>query len=250
MKKIKYWLSIFMVMLMVSIAVPADVPISDFTEDTTPTGDDLIVTVDDPGGTPVNKKVTLTNLFNVLLATLSYEEELWHDVAGCDDNVAGIIFDKPSTNFPTAACDTGSNTQKAVLDFDATTDQSFHFKRRLPARYNSTTGFGVTFRYKSSAVSGSIVWCLQLVRVPVGSTSDPAFPAQGAGNCAQDTAAAGSLQENEASISNVTCTSCVAGDMVYGRLSRDADGSSGLTDNMTGAGRLIGFATSVRRFFL
>lgn len=40
----------------------ADSKITDLTADTTPTGDDLIVTVNDPGGSPVNRKVTLTNL--------------------------------------------------------------------------------------------------------------------------------------------------------------------------------------------
>lgn len=35
--------------------------ITELTEDTAPTGDDIIVTVDDPGGTPANKKSTRTN---------------------------------------------------------------------------------------------------------------------------------------------------------------------------------------------
>ena len=37
----------------------ADTKISDLTADASPSGDDLIVTVHDPGGTPVNRKVTL-----------------------------------------------------------------------------------------------------------------------------------------------------------------------------------------------
>ena len=41
----------------------ADSKISALTADTSPTSDDLIVTVNDPGGTPANKKVTLANLF-------------------------------------------------------------------------------------------------------------------------------------------------------------------------------------------
>lgn len=39
----------------------ADAKISALTADTTPTSDDLIVTVNDPGGTPANRKVTLAN---------------------------------------------------------------------------------------------------------------------------------------------------------------------------------------------
>src|ERR1051326_9158900 len=41
----------------------ADSKSSGLTADTSPTSDDLIVTVNDPGGTPANKKVTLANLF-------------------------------------------------------------------------------------------------------------------------------------------------------------------------------------------
>lgn len=39
----------------------ADTKISGLTADTTPTSDDIIPTVNDPGGTPANKKVTLAN---------------------------------------------------------------------------------------------------------------------------------------------------------------------------------------------
>lgn len=40
----------------------ADQKITDLTADSAPTSDDLVVVVNDPGGTPVNRKVTLTNL--------------------------------------------------------------------------------------------------------------------------------------------------------------------------------------------
>lgn len=39
----------------------ADLKITALTADTSPTSDDLIVTVNDPGGTPANRKVTLAN---------------------------------------------------------------------------------------------------------------------------------------------------------------------------------------------
>jgi len=40
----------------------ADTKITNLTEDTLPLETDLVMTVDDPAGTPVNKKVTLANL--------------------------------------------------------------------------------------------------------------------------------------------------------------------------------------------
>lgn len=47
----------------------ADTKISALTADTSPTTDDLIVTVNDPGGTPANRKVTLANLDTLLSGT-------------------------------------------------------------------------------------------------------------------------------------------------------------------------------------
>ena len=44
----------------------ADVKISDLGELTSPAGEDLLVIVDDPSGTPVSKKVTATNLFGTV----------------------------------------------------------------------------------------------------------------------------------------------------------------------------------------
>jgi hypothetical protein len=40
--------------------------ITDLTADASPTSDDLIETVNDPGGTPASRKVTLANLWTAL----------------------------------------------------------------------------------------------------------------------------------------------------------------------------------------
>lgn len=46
----------------------ADQKTTQLTADATPTGDDLVMTVHDPGGSPVNRKVTLTELAAALIA--------------------------------------------------------------------------------------------------------------------------------------------------------------------------------------
>lgn len=46
----------------------ADSKLADLTNDATPTSDDLIYTVNDPGGTPADRKVTLANLATALAA--------------------------------------------------------------------------------------------------------------------------------------------------------------------------------------
>lgn len=44
----------------------ADAKITDLTADTSPTTDDLLVSVNDPSGTPANRKVTIANLIALI----------------------------------------------------------------------------------------------------------------------------------------------------------------------------------------
>lgn len=175
--------------------------------------------------------------------TLTIQHEHHWPVASCQNATAQAVFDLAATNTPAPTCDTGTNTQKAYLAFDATTDESFEDSWILPTGF--TGNIDVHFRWKAAATSGSVGWCAQLIRVADGSTSDPAYPAQAAGNCVSDTAKGTTLQENTATISGVTCTSCAAGDHVYVRISRDANGGA-VTDNMTGDALLLTYGRTWR----
>lgn len=170
--------------------------------------------------------------------TITLTEEMWFNAAACQNTTANHIHDTPTSNSPTATCDTGSNTQKGYEAFDPSTDQSIYGHWVLPTGF--TGAIDIKFKWKTADTSGAVGWCFQLIRVADGSTSDPAFPAQASGNCVSDTAKGTTLQENDASISGVTCSSCVAGDHVYWRLSRDADGSA-VTDSATGNSFLLAF---------
>lgn len=174
--------------------------------------------------------------------TLVLYDERHFPVASCQGTTASTVFDLPTTNTPTATCDTGTNTQKAYLAFNDTTDQSFQDHIILPVGFVS---FDVSLRWKAAATTGAAGWCVQLIRVPDGATSDPAFPAQAAGNCVSDTAKGTTLQENVATIAGVTCTSCAAGDHVYIRVSRDADGGA-VTDSMTGDALLLTYGRAIK----
>ncbi len=176
---------------------------------------------------------------------ITIPEERWFDVAGCNDTVAGPILDVPTANAAVPLCDTGTNTQKGVLGFDASTDQATHYKFRLKTGFTGAIDY--IFRFKmASATSGTIGWCAQLIRVAVGASSDPAFPAQAAGNCVSVTVPGTAGLEAEATLSGATCTSCVATDLVYVRISRDANGGA-VSDTATGDGYLIGFLERTRR---
>lgn len=174
---------------------------------------------------------------------ITLQEEMWWDVAGCQAGTAQLIWNVPSSNAPAAACDTGSNTNKAYASFDAATDESFETDWVLPTGF--TGAIDIHFIWKAAATSGAVGWCAQLIRVADGSTSDPAYPAQASGNCVSDTAKGTTLQENRANITGVTCTSCAAGDHVYVRISRDANGGA-VTDDMTGDAHLMKFGRTWR----
>lgn len=62
MKKI---IILILLVLFSSNAFAADTKLSGLTADASPTGDDLLYTVDDPGGTPTSKKATITNVLAV-----------------------------------------------------------------------------------------------------------------------------------------------------------------------------------------
>jgi hypothetical protein len=167
------------------------------------------------------------------VTTIIRRIEDWFDVAACSNATPSLIYDVPTANSPAPLCDTGSNTQKAHAAFDAATDESFELSWIIPTGFVPSLGIDIMFRYKQAATTGSTGWCAQLVRVPIGATSDPAYPAQAAGNCVSDAALGTTLQENLATITGVTCTSCVAGDRVYVRISRDANGGA-VTDDAAG----------------
>lgn len=58
----KKWFILLLMLLWAGTVYAADAKISALSADTSPTSDDLTVTVNDPSGTPANKKVTLGNL--------------------------------------------------------------------------------------------------------------------------------------------------------------------------------------------
>jgi hypothetical protein len=256
----KKYLTLLFLLLATAPVFAADSAVTGLTETTTPATTDLLYVVIDPAGSPLSRKSTIGNvhaandartktLTNTTIDaeatgnTLTIPFETWYDVAGCNNTSAGHVWNVPTTNAPTATCDTGSNTQKGYLAFNDTTDQSIQGSFVLPTGF--TGAIDIMFKWKAAATTGAVGWCMQLIRVADATTSDQAFPAQAAGNCTSDTAKGTTLQENDATITGVTCTNCAASDNVYWRLSRDADGGA-VTDSMTGDGLLLKWGKRVR----
>jgi hypothetical protein len=83
----------------------ADSKITGLTADTTPTGTDLIVTVDDVAGTPTNKKVTLDNLaasvpFSSRYTGLPVFKQTWYKHSSNITTTSTTFVDVDATNFP------------------------------------------------------------------------------------------------------------------------------------------------------
>lgn len=68
---------LFVICFMCGLGYAADQDLTDQTEDETPTADDIIYVVDDPGGTPADKKVTLANVKTVVSDWLSDETTVY-----------------------------------------------------------------------------------------------------------------------------------------------------------------------------
>lgn len=164
------------------------------------------------------------------------EEKFW-PVATVQNGVATILFNLPASNPPTAGAIVGTNVITGAADFNDTTANSFQDEWVLPPGF--TGSIDVSFRWVSASTTGSVAWCAQLIRIGVSGSIDPAFPAVSTSNCVSDAANGSANTENLATISGVTCTSCVAGDRVAVRVSRDPAEVSTRTDNMTGNARLI-----------
>ncbi len=109
--------------------------ISELTADTSPSTDDLIVTVNDPAGTPANKKVTVGNLLKIV----EYE---FIPIGWAIDGTA------PPANISTLT----STNKVQIRDFDPTSDEDVQISWHIPSDISGTT---ITYRVISFVTSAT-----------------------------------------------------------------------------------------------
>jgi len=158
--------------------------------------------------------------------------------ASCDLGAPGTGWRRPTTNYPTPACVTGTNVIGAYLEFDAATDESAQTETVFPA---SVTGIDVVFKWRAAATSGNVVWAIQTACVADAETMDPSF---NTANTVTDAAKGTTLQDNDASISSITTTGCAADERLFLKIYRDADNGS---DTMSGDALLVSVVLKVTR---
>jgi hypothetical protein len=162
--------------------------------------------------------------------------------AGCNNTTAASMWDLPTSTPAAAACVTGSNTQKGVLDF-ADTSGGFSAQNTLLLPADFSGAIDARIIWTTTATSGNAKWSLSTVctDVAASATDDPAF------NTASTvtTAAPGTgSRVQTSSITGVTTTGCAAGNLLHVKIFRDGNDGS---DTIAATARLIGIELTIRR---
>jgi hypothetical protein len=173
---------------------------------------------------------------------LTQSFKTWFPAAGCNNTTAASFWDLPTSTPAVAACVTGSNTQKGVLQFaDTSGGFSAQNSMLLPADFSGTVDALIIWR--SSATSGNAKFSLSTICTAVNAseTDDPSF------NTASTvtTAAAGTANRLQSSaITTLTITGCAAGEFMHLKLFRDGNDGS---DTLGASLDVIGVELTTRR---
>lgn len=185
--------------------------------------------------TLTNKTLDAEGTGNVL----TVPRRIWLPAAGCNNATAGSIWDLPTSNPAVAACVTGTNTQKGVLDFaDGANSLSAQLTYKLPSTW--TGAVDANIKWFSATTTGDVVWQLATICVADAETDDPAF---NTASTVTDTAKGTTNQTNDAAMTGVTTTGCAAGELMHLKIFRDpANGS----DTHAATARLVGVELVIR----
>ena len=158
----------------------------------------------------------------------------------CQNATAITGWSLPVTNPAVAACVTGTNTQRGVLDFaDGANALSAQTQLLLPADWQS--GLDMRLVWFTTAITGAVVWQVQTICVADAETGDPAF---NTASTVTDTAQGTTLRHNEAVLTSVITTGCLAGELLFLKLSRDPNHAS---DTLAATARLVTVEVAIRR---
>jgi hypothetical protein len=175
----------------------ADVRISDLTADASPTDDDLLVTVNDPAGTPANRKITVANLRIAVAAGLDLGDLADVDITGLADGDTLIWDTGTSTYVPATVLGlTGTATDGYYIRSNAgaatwTQPVAAHisdFAEAVDDRVDAllVEGDNITLTYSdvagtlTVAAAASLDTSTLMVVVTHGSTAGTARPSAGA----------------------------------------------------------------------
>lgn len=162
--------------------------------------------------------------------------------AGCQNTTAISFWDLPTSTPAVAACVTGTNIQKGVLDF-ADTSGGFSAQNTITLPGDFTGTIDARIYWTTTATSGNAKWSLSTICTATDATEtdDPAF------NTASTvtTAAPGVASRVQTSaITSVTITGCAANEILHLKIFRDGNDAS---DTIAATARLLGIELTIRR---
>lgn len=223
----------------------ADTKISALTADTAPTKDDLVVTVNDPAGSPANRKVTLENLLKFLTGLTANSTPAATDILALIDDPGGtpaaqkitigdlltfketipipVEWANDGAAPPADASDLTSTNTIRIRDFDPASDEDIKIPWQVPA---DLVGAVINFRvicYVSNATGPSNEgWAFFLQGMSLGD-GDILSSAMGAAVKSSITGRTDSQYDRVATAwsGDVTITDLLAGETAHLKLYRD-----------------------------
>lgn len=188
--------------------------------------------------TQTNKTIDAEGTGNSVTIPVKY----WLLAAGCNGSTAGPIWDLPTSTPAVAACVTGTNIQKGVLQF-ADTSGGFSAQNTLYLPGDFTGAIDVRLVWTTSATSGNVKWSVSTAFTSDGSsaTDDPSF------NTASTvtTAVPGTANRvASSSITGITATGAATNSLFHIKVFRDGNDAS---DTAGATVDLIGVEITLRR---
>ena len=200
----------------------ADQKVTALAEETAALTSDILYIVDDPGGTPISKKITIANLFAAK---------------------TGEIFLTAGGGWPSTTLGSSANTQTEYvtndvdlfsLDFNQTTDEFAQWTVWMPDDWDAGT-ITAKFSWTAATGSGDVIWGLQGISY---ADSDPIDVAWGTAQVVTDTLlTAADIHYSPTTAAITLAGSPAAGELIQLRVYRDADAGG---DNLTADARLLG----------
>lgn len=200
----------------------ADQKVTALAEETAALTSDILYIVDDPGGTPISKKITIANLFAAK---------------------TGEIFLTAGGGWPSTTLGSSANTQTEYvtndvdlfsLDFNETTDEFAQWTVWMPDDWDAGT-ITAKFSWTAATGSGDVIWGLQGISY---ADSDPIDVAWGTAQVVTDTLlTAADIHYSPTTAAITLAGSPAAGELIQLRVYRDADAGG---DNLTADARLLG----------
>lgn len=188
--------------------------------------------------TLTNKTIDVEATGNVVTTVI----KVWLAAAGCNNTTASSFWDLPTATPAVAACVTGTNIQKGVLQFaDTTGGFSAQNTFQLPADF--TGAIDAKLIWRTSATTGNVKWSVSTIATAVDATEtdDPAF------NTASTvtTAVPGTtLRLQNSSITAITITGVAANELLHLRVFRDGNDAA---DTAAATVELLGIEITLRR---